>query len=791
MSIQLGQPSNSGGGNVLGGLVDLVSRESDLLVLDTRQRGCREGASLSEGLQDLTKIHRRMWLNGAVEEHVASTLSFLHHLLCERPREETTAASKKKEETTSSSSFCMYISSAIQQHEKKLALLQRGGRPSIQHNHDKHSRRGSTTSMDADTDQVDIESGESGESGENNDLLASELESLLKLSFRGTTITNIDDLAKRFMARRKEQKNAFSMDDDHPDPTSEDLTRGLLRLRRKKDSVVACTGMDEKSNQLSWTIAEMTFDEFITAVVDIYRANTYVYTMLNALHFEHGMNDKNSDSLHDETKENLEQYVKRRIKSVVEGVSIKQLAEKSGRSKSGYWLRLHTLLEPAWERGSFAGSDLISGSLSDPHDLLNTLERRMAVIDRLPSGNSLEELYALRDAWNDVDRYELISAKAKMAAKWSFILMLVLGVATVAVASLVGAGMFRSMQETANEIVGNVTSSVVAEGGTGKDAADAVQGLPSSSSIFLTSPGDAAAFGLAVFSSLVATYIGYTSPVQRWQQLRSSALTLRSEITRFRTRTGDYDYTMVTQDALVLREAVTSLRGSTLSRAGISSSTFFKKYPIETFVHGQYLRFDPPPTTDLRYKRPPPKPDTRKSRKIFRTVVTPTFTKSPEWHVKPIVDNYHSPMDANSYIALRLEPMLRFYQQRIKPYSRSKNTAAIFLMLATSASAIMASLGMTVWIGIVSILASSVTSWKEFSGVGKKLERYGGAITKLRDVRLWWETLTVVEQSSSKNVTRLLDMTEDVINHDTQAWLATSMAAKSLSKAAAAAKGEH
>lgn len=778
MSIQLGQPSNSGGGgNVLGGLVDLVAREADLLVLDTRQRGCREGASLSEGLQDLTKIHRRMWLNGAVEEHVASTLSFLHRLLCARPREETTAASKKKEETTSSSSF--YISSAIQQHEKKLALLQRDGRPSIQHNHDKHSSRGSTTSMDADTDQVDIESGksgESGESGENNDLLAFELESLLKLSFRGTTITNIDDLAKRFMARRKEQKNVFSMDDDHPDPTSEDLTRELHRLRRKKDSIVTCTRMDEESNQLSWTIAEMTFDEFITAVVDIYRANTYVYTMLNALHFEHGMNDKNSDSLHDETKENLEEYVKRRIKSVVEGVSIKQLAEKSGRSKSGYWLRLHTLLEPAWERGSFAGSDLISGSLSDPHDLLNTLERRMAVIDRLPSGNSLEELYALRDAWNDVDRYELISAKAKMAAKWSFILMLVLGIATVAVASLVGAGMFRSMQETANEIVGNVT--------TGKNVENAVQGLPSSSSIFLTSPGDAAAFGLAVFSSLVATYIGYTSPVQRWQQLRSSALTLRSEIIRFRTRTGDYDYTMVTQDALVLREAVTSLRGSTLSRAGISSSTFFKKYPIETFVHGQYLGFDPPPTSDLRYKRPPPKP--RKSRKI-----TPTFTKSPEWHVKPIVDDYHSPMDANSYIALRLEPMLRFYQQRIKPYSRSKNTAAIFLMLSTSASAIMASLGMTVWIGIVSILASSVTSWKEFSGVGKKLERYGGAITKLRDVRLWWETLTVVEQSSSKNVTRLLDMTEDVINHDTQAWLATSMAAKSLSKAAAAAKGEH
>ena len=112
-------------------------------------------------------------------------------------------------------------------------------------------------------------------------------------------------------------------------------------------------------------------------------------------------------------------------------------------------------------------------------------------------------------------------------------------------------------------------------------------------------------------------------------------------------------------------------------------------------------------------------------------------------------------------------------------------------MLATGASAVMAALGLTVWIGIIAILASSVTSWSEFSGTGKKLARYASAITKLRDLRLWWETLSEIEQASSKNVTQLVELTEEVLSHDATAWMATSMAAKNLNKESAAAKGNN
>ena len=154
-----------------------------------------------------------------------------------------------------------------------------------------------------------------------------------------------------------------------------------------------------------------------------------------------------------------------------------------------------------------------------------------------------------------------------------------------------------------------------------------------------------------------------------------------------------------------------------------------------------------------------------------------------------VVNDYQRPLGPNDYIALRLESTMRFYQSRIRPYYFSKTLCAVLLMLTTAASALMASLNLTAWIGIVSIVGSSITSWKEFAGTSKKLTRYATAITKLRGIRLWWETLSTVERSHSYNVNVLVNLTEDIIMHDAKAWLATSEAAKTMTKAAMAAKG--
>ena len=129
-----------------------------------------------------------------------------------------------------------------------------------------------------------------------------------------------------------------------------------------------------------------------------------------------------------------------------------------------------------------------------------------------------------------------------------------------------------------------------------------------------------------------------------------------------------------------------------------------------------------------------------------------------------------------------------FYMGRINPYARSKTWCAIVLMLTTAASALLASQRLTPWISIVSIVGSSVMSWVEFSGVNSKLSRYAGSISRLKDIRLWWHTLTPVQMAAVSNANQLVRLCESVIMADAKAWLATSQAGKTLGEAAAAKK---
>ena len=503
----------------------------------------------------------------------------------------------------------------------------------------------------------------------------------------------------------------------------------------KRGSPQEAGGNKYQVNEEDGTSLEMiTLDEVVTAVVNIMRANDFIVHQLHNMYADFDPDQKTSDSEKVVADPEYQNLVK---------LPIKDLAERNGASRSGLWLRLYTLLKPVWTNEPtqlFTGS-LIGGSAGK---MLQTLEARLSLAGRLPDQNTLEEMYALREAWDDCDRYQTMGLQARFEAKWSYILLLVFGVATVVVATFHGAGVFPNSTEAP------------------------VDGL-------MASTGDLVAFIVALLSSITASIIAYFDPVKRWENLRAASLKLRSHIVMFRTRSLLYDLQGSIKASELLRRTVESLRDQTLAQAGISATTFFQNDGKTMFRHGQYVSHRPPVTKAESFKRPGG-PE--------------TVSISPEFHNLPVIDDYHSPMNADAFISLRLEPTIRYYQSRISPLYNRKTACAMFLMLSTAACTLMASAGLTVWIAIVSVVATSVNSFAEFSSYGKKLRRYGKAITKLRDIRLWWETLPSMEQASTINVNGLIERTEAVIMGNTNAWLQTSLASKSLGKAVGAAKGE-
>jgi hypothetical protein len=133
---------------------------------------------------------------------------------------------------------------------------------------------------------------------------------------------------------------------------------------------------------------------------------------------------------------------------------------------------------------------------------INHIMNDVAKIDNLPDKHTIEALLLLRHAWSNVDAYTYYANHYKKIAKFCYFTMLLLGIMIVSM----GVMLFNS---------------------------DNVMGINRTNANLIT-------LGLSLSSAIVAGYTSFMNPAARWHHLRSSALTLESEIWQFRTRTGKY-----------------------------------------------------------------------------------------------------------------------------------------------------------------------------------------------------------------------------------------------------------
>ncbi len=148
------------------------------------------------------------------------------------------------------------------------------------------------------------------------------------------------------------------------------------------------------------------------------------------------------------------------------------------------WISLHSIISSKYT---------YSKSLYDLNGI-NAALGEVAKIDRLPAGNTLEASLLLQKAWDCVDYYSVKADQYKMVAKLSHIFLLAVGVGVVA------CGVVR-VQYT-----------------------EMFSERELSSYILL----------LSILSALGTSFVAYCNPSLRWQQLRSSALEIESEIWMFR-----------------------------------------------------------------------------------------------------------------------------------------------------------------------------------------------------------------------------------------------------------------
>eukprot|EP00931_Biecheleriopsis_adriatica_P103569 TRINITY_DN78381_c0_g1_i1.p1 TRINITY_DN78381_c0_g1~~TRINITY_DN78381_c0_g1_i1.p1 ORF type:complete len:952 (-),score=156.32 TRINITY_DN78381_c0_g1_i1:26-2881(-) len=249
-----------------------------------------------------------------------------------------------------------------------------------------------------------------------------------------------------------------------------------------------------------------------------------------------------------------------------------------------------------------------------------------------------------------------------------------------------------------------------------------------------------ALFVCSIMVSITISIDGWLNSKTRWRQLRSCACALDSLLWCYRARVGFFAQSVSDshKPERAFLDALNSWRDELVSAADLQTTALERRYEAYVYKHYQLAPAHQP--VDL----------------------------------KPGSDDFHSPVKPETYIELRLDPMIKFYQERIPVYTRRANLLTCVILMLGAVSSTLAYLDFSSQVVFVTSAAAAFTGWAEFSDNSRKIERYTRAIRALKKLRAFWDVLSDVERAGTDNIALLIRTCESIVADERSAWQSTA-----------------
>lgn len=381
-----------------------------------------------------------------------------------------------------------------------------------------------------------------------------------------------------------------------------------------------------------------------------------------------------------------------------------------------------------WTEALFNSPNFHQINLSN-RDEAKRVVGQLVRLDRLPKHNPLEGLLLLQEAWQSYDIAAHLAEYYKAVSKFLFVLQLLIvwAVTFTETSSLQGgdrsaAGCNQFTDDTAK--IECLQQKVAELNGA----------FPGS-----VSYGEIAFF-LAAVASILISIDGLLNAKLRWRQLRAGSGSLESMIWCYRTRVGAFELTSSDPNSrgpeTAMRMTLISWRRDLMSGGDLQVSGLSRRYSADVYKHHQFAESGTLTAEDL--------------------------------------DDHYSPVQPHKYIQLRIEPSIAFYEQRTPWYACQRAFVKVILLLCTLAATLLSRYELAVYVVAISSTAAALTSWQEYTDVGRKTERYTRAAFELRNVLSWWKSLSEVEKASKGTIAQLIHSAEGIISEERLAWMSTA-----------------
>ena len=127
-------------------------------------------------------------------------------------------------------------------------------------------------------------------------------------------------------------------------------------------------------------------------------------------------------------------------------------------------------------------------------------------------------------------------------------------------------------------------------------------------------------------------------------------------------------------------------------------------------------------------------------------------------------------ISAEDYVQFRLMPAIHRLSATIPRHERYYVISQGVVLFATMMASICGVLGLHVWIPAVVALVAAVESGVYFDQTSARLLGANAALSQLKNLRIWWQSLSRTQQSLSNNKAQLVKSAEQAIESELSAW---------------------
>ena len=230
---------------------------------------------------------------------------------------------------------------------------------------------------------------------------------------------------------------------------------------------------------------------------------------------------------------------------------------------------------------------------------------------------------------------------------------------------------------------------------------------------------------IPIVTAILLAYYNKFRPANKWILLRGSAETIKREIYRYRSRTGDYSKDRLTTNS---RDDVFNERLEPVSRRLMQTEV----------NHGALKPYNGPL---------PPKEVAQKN------------------------DDGFSFLTPERYIELRLEDQLNYYSNKTPKLEKQVKQMQVAILVAGGVGTLLAAVGAELWVALTTALATALTTSIASRQLDETLVRYNQSAADLANVRDWWTKLSPASKRNPKNIDQLVEVTEKVLETELSGWV--------------------